>query len=598
VNSNIDPLEEYSARLTRFRAEEQRFGSKFVAIGNWRLAIVVLFALAAWLVFARQALAIWWLLAPCAGFIVLVFWHQRILRSRIRASRAVAFYERGVARLQDEWIGRGTSGERFREASHLYAEDLDLFGKGGLFELIAIARTAAGEDTLANWLLHPASPAEIHARQYAVRELCPKVDLREEIALLAEDVPSSVKVAPLSAWGSAPLVRFPRGLRPVAFALALAGICAIIAFFAQAIPLWPLAVILICDFAIIYTFRARTTQVLQNVEGSGRDLRIFSALVGRLEEESFTAPLLQSLRAALAVGGRPASKRIGRLGRLLDWLDSGDHTLIRLIRPLVLWNEQLAISFEKWRAASGGDIANWLRAVAQFEALSSFGAAAFEHPQWSMPQLIDSSEPHFEARGLKHPIIPAAECVPNDVSLNSAQPMLVVSGSNMSGKSTLLRAIGLNAALALAGSAVPSASLELTQLQIGASIRINDSLQDHRSRFFAEITRIRHIVDLTRAGKPVLFLLDELLSGTNSHDRRIGAAGIVRELLRTRSIGLITTHDLALAEIPQDVARGIVNVHFEDQMNGTEMRFDYKLKSGVVTHSNALALMRAVGLEI
>ncbi len=215
-----------------------------------------------------------------------------------------------------------------------------------------------------------------------------------------------------------------------------------------------------------------------------------------------------------------------------------------------------------------------------------------------MPQLLESREAELRARGLRHPLIAERECVPNDVALDMQRPMLVVSGSNMSGKSTLLRAVGLNAVLAWAGAPVPADELAISPVQVGASIRVNDSLQDHRSRFFAEISRIRQIVDLTHAGRPVLFLLDELLSGTNSHDRRIGAAGIVRALLGARSIGLITTHDLALAGIEQDVSAGITNVHFEDQMNGAEMRFDYKLKPGVVQHSNALALMRAVGLEV
>jgi DNA mismatch repair ATPase MutS len=215
-----------------------------------------------------------------------------------------------------------------------------------------------------------------------------------------------------------------------------------------------------------------------------------------------------------------------------------------------------------------------------------------------MPQLSSSTEATFEAVALNHPLLPAAVSVPNDLALNRDHRMLIVSGSNMSGKSTLLRAVGLNSVLAWAGGPVAAASLSISQLQIGASIRITDSLQDHRSRFFAEITKIRQIVDLTRTGQPILFLLDELLSGTNSHDRRIGAAGIVKELLRSNSIGLITTHDLALANIQQDVSAGVANVHFEDHMNGTEMLFDYKLKPGVVARSNAIELMRAVGLDV
>jgi DNA mismatch repair ATPase MutS len=264
----------------------------------------------------------------------------------------------------------------------------------------------------------------------------------------------------------------------------------------------------------------------------------------------------------------------------------------------VLWQEQLAISFEKWRAESGPYVGDWIHAVAEFEALSSFAALAFERPAWTMPQLSSNTGAAFEATALNHPLLPAAVSVPNDLSLNGEHRMLIVSGSNMSGKSTLLRAVGLNSVLAWAGGPVAASALRISELRIGASIRITDSLQDHRSRFLAEITRIRQIVDLTRTGEAVLFLLDELLSGTNSHDRRIGAAGIVKELLRSNSIGLITTHDLALANIQQDVRSGVANVHFEDHMNGTEMLFDYKLKPGVVARSNAIELMRAVGLNV
>jgi hypothetical protein len=594
----MSPLEEYGARFARFRAEEKLEERQFIRIGNLRLATAVTAVVLAWLIFGKHAFSQWWLLVPLAAFLALVVWHQRVLRARTRAQRAAAHYDRALARLRDQWIGRGNTGERFRNASHVYAEDLDVFGKGSLFELIATTRTAAGEDTLADWLLRPAEPSHALERQRAIEELSPRVDLREDVALLAEDVPSEVKVEPLAAWGAAPVVVFPRWLRPAMVVLAACGLTALVSLFAGVLPLWLLALLLAADLALIYTFRARTRSVLESVECTGRDLRIFAALAERLEAESFSAPLLQRLHKAFTEGGRPASKRIAHLGRLLDWLDSGDHVFIRILRPLVFWNEQLSISFEKWRAESGAHIGEWLRAAAELEALSSFAALRYERPDWTMPQLLENTAAIFSAEGLRHPLIPAAECVPNDLELNVQRPMLVVSGSNMSGKSTLLRAVGLNAVLAWAGAPVPAARLTISPLQVGASIRINDSLQDHRSRFFAEITRIRHIVDLAKSGRPVLFLLDELLSGTNSHDRRVGAAGIVRGLLRANCIGLITTHDLALASIAEDVGTGISNVHFEDQMNGSEMRFDYKLRPGVVQHSNALALMRAVGLEV
>ena len=380
--------------------------------------------------------------------------------------------------------------------------------------------------------------------------------------------------------------------------LAVFGVCAVIAFFAGVVPLWPLIAALGCDSIIIFALRHKVAAILENVEASGRDLKVFSALVARLEREEFESPRLRELCTALAVTGKPASKRIAKLSRLTDWLDSGDHVIVRAIRPLVLYREQLAVAFEKWRAASGSHIGSWLHAVAEFEGLSSLASLAFERTAWHMPRLLETTEAQFTARGIKHPLLPPAICVANDLDLNRRQRLMVVSGSNMSGKSTLLRAVGLNAVLAWAGAPVAADSLEIAPLQIGASIRITDSLQDHRSRFLAEITRLRQIVDLTKSASPVLFLLDELLSGTNSHDRRIGAAGIVRAFLGANTIGLITTHDLALANIEQDISAAVVNVHFEDHMNGSEMIFDYKLKPGVVTRSNAIALMRAVGLDV
>ncbi len=594
----MDPLAEYTARRDRFRAEEQLLQRQFLRIGNWRLVIGVAAAVLAGFIFVGHSLPLWSLLIPVFAFVTLAIFHHRVIRRRTLASRAAAFYERGIARIKDEWIGKGMTGDRFRDTSHVYSEDLDLFGKGGLFDLIAISRTAAGEDTLASWLLQPAEASEVLRRQSAVAELTPKLKLREDMALLAADVRSDVNVESLRAWGAAPIVRFPRVLRPLGVVLAIIGISALIAFFAGVTPLWPLAVIVACDAAIIFALRQRVNAVLEKVEASGRDIRIFAALVGRLQRENFESPALQKLCSTLAIAGIPASKRIAKLGRLTDWLDSSDHVLIRVIRPLVLWQEQLAISFEKWRAESGPHVGEWLRAVAEFEALSSFAALAFERPSWTMPQLLSNAAATFEAAALNHPLLPAAESVPNDLSLNEHQRLLIVSGSNMSGKSTLLRAVGLNSVLAWAGGPVAASSLKISQLRIGASIRITDSLQDHRSRFLAEITKIRQIVDLTRTGQAVLFLLDELLSGTNSHDRRIGAAGIVKELLRSNSIGLLTTHDLALAHIEQDVSSSAANVHFEDHMNGNEMRFDYKLKSGVVARSNAIELMRAVGLDV
>ncbi len=594
----MDPFEEYTARRDRWRAQQEILQRQFIRLGNWRLALGILEAVLACLVFGAHWISVWTLLLPLAVFIPLAVRHSRVIRVRTLAGRAIAYYERGLARLADHWIGTGASGEQFRDAAHVYADDLDLFGKGSLFELLSSARTAAGERTLADWLRAPAPREEVELRQQSVRELSLRLGLREDLALLGQDVPAAVHAEAIGKWGSTPAVHFPRGLRIIAPVLAVAGIATLLAFFAQALPIWPFAALLALDFILIRILHKRVDAVTESVDTPAQGLGIFALLLERLEREQFESPQLKRLRAALDVEGLPASKRIALLRRWMDWLDSSDHMLIRVVRPIVLWREQIAMGIEAWRRKSGRYIGAWLVAVAEFEALSSFASLAFERPGWAFPELLLGAEPCFDAEALQHPLMSPAKCVPNDLRLGDGLRLAIVSGSNMSGKSTLLRSAGLNCVLAWAGAPVAAKSLRISALQAAASIRVTDSLQDNRSRFFAEISRIGQIVELAKQKRAVLFLLDELLSGTNSHDRRIGAAGIVRKLVEYGAIGLITTHDLALANIEQDLGPAAVNVHFDDQILEGRVEFDYRLRPGIVTHSNALELMRAVGLEV
>jgi DNA mismatch repair ATPase MutS len=269
----------------------------------------------------------------------------------------------------------------------------------------------------------------------------------------------------------------------------------------------------------------------------------------------------------------------------------------------LMWGTHVAWAIESWRARHGRRIGNWLRAVGEIEALSSLATYRYEHPDDPFPDILVEATPArrratFDGLGLGHPLLPSARMVPNDVSLEDEVGLLVVSGSNMSGKSTLLRTVGVNAVLALTGAPVRAQSLRISPLTIGATLRIQDSLQEGRSRFYAEITRLRAIVDLAHGPHTVLFLLDELFHGTNSHDRLVGASGVLQRLLDLGAIGLITTHDLALTAVADRLAPRARNVHFEDRFEEGEILFDYRMKPGPVTRSNALALMRAVGLEI
>jgi DNA mismatch repair ATPase MutS len=281
----------------------------------------------------------------------------------------------------------------------------------------------------------------------------------------------------------------------------------------------------------------------------------------------------------------------------MDYLDSRDHALVRVAEIFILWTPHLAFRVEDWRRTSGPAVRRWLTAAGEIEALCSLASHAFEHPCDTFPEFAEDG-PYLEAHAIAHPLLAEAKAVRNDVTVGGELKLLVVSGSNMSGKSTLLRTLGVNAVLAQAGAPVRAAKLRLSPLEVGASIRVSDSLQGGVSRFYAEILRLRQILDLTNGGRPVLFLIDEFLHGTNSHDRRIGAEALVRGLVTRGAAGLITTHDLALADIVDGLGGRAANVHFEDRVENGEIHFDYIMRPGVVRKSNAIELMRSVGLEI
>jgi DNA mismatch repair ATPase MutS len=281
----------------------------------------------------------------------------------------------------------------------------------------------------------------------------------------------------------------------------------------------------------------------------------------------------------------------------MEYLDSRDNLFVRFAEFFILWTPHLAIKVEDWRRDSGPSVRRWLVALGEMEALCSLASHAFEHPDDPFPEFTTES-PWFAAEGIGHPLLDENRVVRNDVRIGDALRLLVVSGSNMSGKTTLLRTIGVNAILAQTGAPVRARKLVLSPLSVGASIHVTDSLQNGVSRFYAEILRIRQILSQTAAGLPVLFLIDEFLHGTNSHDRRIGAQALVRGLVDRGAMGLITTHDLALADIAEVLGALAANVHFEDHLEDGQMRFDYVMHPGVVRKSNALELMRSVGLEI
>jgi hypothetical protein len=607
-----DPREAYSRLLDQRRAEIALREERHRVFGYGRLAAVVAAVAIVWLALAENALSIAWTLAPVAVFVALMVVHDRLLQKLARRRRAAAFFERALARLDGHWPGTGEAGDCYLTAEHPYAADLDLFGKGSLFELLCTARTHIGEDTLARWLMAPAAPAVARARQEAVIELRPRVDLREDLAVAGEEARTGVDPVSLAAWGEAPAAMQDRRLRVTMVALTVLGAVGAVALFTwifgvvrayqlpaslEALSRDVAVVVFLGNWLFLRRRRKQTDAVVTAVEQAAHELGLLSEVLVRLEREKFQSPMLAALRQSLDAEGEPPSQRIARLNKLVERLDSRDHVIIRVLEPFLLWTMHTAAGVEDWRRHSGPAVRRWLTAAGEIEALCTFAGYAFDHPADPFAEFVEGAV-SIEAEGICHPLLPAEQAVRNDLRLGSAPQVLMVSGSNMSGKSTLLRTLGINAVLAQAGAPVRARRLRLTPLAVGASIRLSDSLQGGVSRFYAEILRIRQILDSTAGALPVLFLIDEFLAGTNSHDRRIGAEALVRGLVNRGAIGLVTTHDLALAEIVESLGERAANVHFEDQLADGKIHFDYVMRPGVVRKSNALELMRSVGLEI
>jgi len=588
--------QEYTSRLAARRVAAHRLARLERRISNARLLVFVAAAVVALVAFDTHRLSPWWIALPALLFVGLVLRHDRVIRVRQQAQRAAAFYDRGLARLEDRWPGRGESGERFLEPSHPYANDLDLFGRGSLFELLCTARTRRGEETLAHWLCVPAPPDEVGARHAAVDELRLRLDLREDLARLGADVQAGLHSAALAAWSAAPAWVVPRAVRPVAALLAAIAVISALLWAATDVGPLPFVATLGAEAVLAGWLRRRVARVIHAVEQPARDLTLLAELLGRIEQERFGTPRLAQLRAALDTDGVPPSRRIARLVRLIHLLDARRNELFGALGAMLLWGTQLALAIESWRTTCGPAVARWLAVVGEFEALCALASYAYEHADDPFPEIVEDG-PLFTAQELGHPLIPEGRCVRNDVSLGDVR-VLIVSGSNMSGKSTLLRSVGTNAVLAFAGAPVRARRLRVSPLAVGASIRILDSLQTGTSHFYAEITRLRQLMDLTTGPLPVLFLLDEILHGTNSHDRGVGADALIRSFVKRGAIGLVTTHDLALARVAEALAPRAANVHFQDHLEDGQMRFDYHMHPGVVQKSNAVALMRAVGLEV
>jgi MutS-like protein len=584
---------EYQRRREARETAAAHLQRRHLWLGNTRIAVFVAIVVLAW--FSRAHSSLFYLLiAAIVVFIVLVVVHRGVVRAMNAAKRAASVYQRGLARIDDCWAGAGDTGEEFKDPLHLYAEDLDILGPGSLFQLLSTARTRMGKQCLARWLLAPAAPQEIQQRHAAIAELKQKLDLREHLAVAGESERIDAHPEALAQWAKD--VSGLKDGRWWALLLAALNLAALVYGF---IALWtPFLLLILLNGSIMFRRRHILEKIFAHLSETHRDLDSLAEVLRRIEGETFSSPRLLELQSQLVVQGLPPSECIARLDTLSDLDDSRHNWFVRLFDVPLLYSLQLAFALERWRRKYGSRIDVWLDVVGEIETLASLAAYAYEHADDPFPEFVPAgSSPCLAGEALGHPLLPAAKCVRNDATLGGHDQVLLVSGSNMSGKSTYLRVAGINVVLAMMGAPVRAARLRLSYLAVGASMRVADSLQQGISHFYAEIKRVRQLMDLA-SSQPSLVLLDEILQGTNSRDRRIGTEGILRTLIHNGAIALVTTHDLALTSLEEIFPDRMVNVHFQEKFEDDKLTFDYRLRPGVVTTSNGIELMRSIGLDV
>ncbi len=578
--------------------------------GGLFLALIVLLSLG----LSGELFVGWWLptLAVFAAFVYAVSHHRLLRRQQQDAELMAAVCQRGLDRIEDRWHTFTRRGERFQDDDHPYAQDLDLFGQGSLFQLLHTMHTHFGEETLAQWLCEAAPLDEIKQRQAIVASLVEHANMRrslerEGIRLQLEEERQTQDLPdpePFLQWaeGGAYLQDKPFLRRWIW----ISPLWIVVTFLLQqttgkiTAAWWALP--LFAQLLLAYGIGGNVVSILASVSMREKVFLLYASLFSVIDhEKTAEGSALRALQQQLRAQGHAPHEEMALLQKIIDMSDVRYSGLIHFpLNTIFFWDLHCLARLEAWQHRVGPKVRPWFKALGEIEALCALATFAEESPEAVYPTFAQPTEGIcFDTKELTHPLLPRRSRVANDLRLDNQTPLLLLTGSNMSGKSTLLRTIGINATLAYTGAPVCAASLHLSpHLQIATSMRIKDSLEHGVSFFMAELYRLKRVLDLRQNEKPLLYLLDEILHGTNTLERRIAALGIIAQLLDSHSIGSVSTHDMELSEKCKRFAEKVQFAYLSDQITDRQMRFDYKLRQGISPTTNALKLMEIVGIEL
>lgn len=605
MNKHTDPQEIYRHRKIKYTDLLQHQLRLFNLLSNLRILVFVVGLVAIlFLAYIQQfSLSGLTFLISIVLFLYLVAKHEKVRLMKDRTSHLIKINEQGLARLNGNWTEFAEDGSEFIDPDHPFTCDFDIFGQASLFQWINTTHTYFGRKGLAQELARPYKNADkIRRRQVAVQELAEKLDWRQTFEAegmfafqktsspdwLLKWIQESNKMLSMK-W----LVLFVRVL-PVVTIVSLL-IAWILPQISYSFPLLCIGLQMVMN----YFGSKRFMRIFDSTRYYKDALKAYQELVKLIEEEPFQAQLLVDLQVGLFdETGRLASTQIRRLAKIVDLMDLRFNGFFYfLINNLVLWDFQCMFWLECWKERSGKSLFKWLDSIGQFESLASLAVIHFEHPEWVFPKLVKGKYV-FVAKEMGHPLLADQARVNNDINLQGSGTIFIITGSNMSGKSTFLRTVGINLVLTYLGAPACAVDLKCSIMEMYSSMRVNDNLEKNISSFYAELLRVKMIVDASRKGQPMIFFVDEIFSGTNTRDRHIGAKNVMKSLSQAGVMGLVSTHDLELGELEKERNLHIRNYHFSEGYEGNRIQFDYTLHSGISTTSNALYLMKMVGIEV
>lgn len=592
-------VEVYEKREKKYSQELAEVRKRLGYLAHLRLFTFILAAfLIGYSIYYGRGEFVLYAMSPAVAFIFLVVNYRRLVKSAAYLENMVAINQKNLKRLAWQWSAFSEKGEQYANPEHPYSIDLNIFGQGSLFQYINSTITRGGEEALADILKGQKCPASIFERQESVKELSEELDWRQRFQ--ATGMETKVKQEnpeELLAWSKDQQA----GVNIPGFLLTLPFITVLLflLYYLQYLPLpLPIAFIVI-QYGIVFLSKKKIHREFDRTQVASDRLKQYAALLKCIEGGSFKSSRLRGLRESLTGDGRTASSQIKTLAGIVDLTQfRHNHPILYVpVNTITFWDLFTAKKLSTWKKSSGSALETWLGVISDFEVQVSLAGLAYDNPRWIYPEITEKP-PVLNTSSLGHPLISPEERVCNDLAMPSPGTALIITGSNMSGKSTLLRTVGLNLVLAYAGAPVCAASLKAAYMPIYSKMQVVDDLTQGVSTYYAELTRIKMVIEAARSGEQIIYLLDEIFKGTNSKDRILGTKAVIRMLSSLPTLGLLTTHDLELAALADENPGLVKNYHFDDQIENDRISFDYKLKPGVSTSTNAIALMKMVGIDV